>query len=138
MKTLAVLISFLAIGHSFAQKNTIDKKLRVIETKDYANGYVITGVGSLGVDTMHFISLKDSIKSSCSHFEKIRIGYEYLFKITDIDYIKGYYAPVNPDGYRIKFGNVYIRREGRNGQSITTTQYLSSNTKGLFLELNKK
>ena len=109
--------------------------MRVIETKDYSNGYVITGVGSSGVDTMYFISLKDTLKS-CSHFEEIRIGYEYLFKITDIDYIKGHYASVNPDGYRIKFGNVYIRREGRNGQSISTTQYLSSNTKGLFIELN--
>jgi len=134
MKIILIIICLLKTLSSFSQEKKIDKFLKILETKSYCNIYLITGVDLKTNDTLHFISLIEDSLPSNARYEKINVGMQYLFKIKDMDYVNGYYTPTIADGYRIKYGYIYVKREARNGKTITTTQYLAKNTNGLFIK----
>lgn len=140
MKLLALLFSILLSTYSHAQKYPESRELKVIETKNYCKAYFIIGIDdSKPYDTLYFISLKYSNKKIDSSFQQLIPGNRYFFKISDMDFQGGAPPPKIADGYRIKFAeDIYIRREGRNGKTFTTTQYLSLNTNGLFILKREK
>lgn len=130
---ILMIICLLKTGSLFSQE--VDKYLKIIETKCYCDIYLITGVNTKTNDTLYFISLVDHSLLSNTQYRRIVVGTEYLFKIKDMDYTNGYYAPTIAEGYRIKYDDdKYILREARNGKTVTTTQFLAKNTNGLFIK----
>lgn len=132
---IAIIISacFFCINSAYAQNTSQEKKMKVLDFKEYDNGYVIKGVEQVALDTMYFISLKSTLECK-KGFKRIKVGKEYQFRIEDMDNNKGSFPPALPNGYSVKFENATIKRMGRNGNTITTTQFLSRNSKGLLIK----
>jgi hypothetical protein len=135
MKQLFIVLLLFIACNSYSQVQKPVKLLTVLEIKDYGYGYVIRGVDLGKIDTIYFISLKENSITHCD-FHKIEVGNQYLFEIEDVDNINGHLPAALANGYYIKFGKKRIKRDGRNGNSITTTQFFSRNTKGLWIKNN--
>lgn len=133
-KNLILLIAMMSCFNIYGQQYTsiIRKSLLILKIKEFENGYLFIGNDTCNNDTMYFISLKGKICKKEGN--KIIVGNSYLFEIEDMDSIKGSFPPALPNGYYIKKGKQYIKRNGRNGKTYTTTQYLALNTKGLFIK----
>lgn len=132
MKFLLLIIILFTTFISLAQNKQSNKKLRIVSIEDTSYAYLLKGVDSTGRDTLHFISIKNygDVRADA---HKIAVGHEYLFRIDDMDYINGLYSPQIAEGYRIKFDTIYVKRNWRNGNTMTTTQYRSINTNGLWI-----
>lgn len=133
MKQLLIIISLSISFSSYCQEKKQSRFLKVAEIKEYEYCYLITGVDTVKADTWFFISLKDSLSKNCD-FQKIDVGNSYLFEIEDMDNINGHLPAALPNGYYIKIGNRRIKRDGRNGNTLTTTQFISRNTTGLWIK----
>lgn len=132
MRQLLVIVSLLISFSCYSQEKQQVRFLKVLDVKEYEYCYLITGVDSLKADSLYLLSLKDSLHSNCS-FEKIKVDNVYLFEIEDMDNINGHLPAAMPNGYFIKIGSKRIKRDGRNGNTVTTTQYLVKNSKGLWI-----
>lgn len=133
MKQLLIMISLSISFSSNCQEKKQSRFLKVAEIKEHEYCYLITGVDTVRADTLFFISLKESLNKN-SDFQKIEFGNNYLFEIEDMDNIKGHLPAALPNGYYIKIGNRRFKRDGRNGNTLTTTQFISKNTSGLWIK----
>ena len=128
---IIIIIFMCCDAYGLEQVQYLEKRLKVSDIGEFENGYLIAGIDLINNDTIYFISLKGNTCKNQN--ERIKVGYEYIFEIEDMDYIKGGLPTALPNGYYIKRGGIYIEREGREGKTYTTTQYLSKNTIGVFL-----
>jgi hypothetical protein len=133
MKYILIISSLLISVACFGQEKKQSRFLKVLDVKEYEHCYLITGIDSLKMDSLYLLSVKDSLHNDCS-FQKIKVGRVYLFEIEDMDNINGHLPPALPNGYFIKFGDKRIKRDGRNGNTVTTTQFVSKNSKGLWIK----
>lgn len=128
-----LIISSLLISFACYSQERQSRFLKVLDVKEYEYCYLITGMDSLKMDSLYLLSVKDSLHNDCN-FQKIQVGNVYLFEIEDMDNINGHLPAALPNGYFIKFGNKRIKRDGRNGNTVTTTQFISKNSKGLWIK----
>lgn len=133
---IEIVIIMCAYCNAYGQEQYFEKKMKVLNIQEFDNGYLLAGLDLINNDTIYFISLKE--KPCKKQSENIKVGNEYKFEIEDIDYVKGSLPAALPNGYYIKRGKINVKREGRNGKTYTTTQYVSKNTNGQFMLENKE
>jgi len=127
------LLSLVCYALFFLQSNHSPRTLKVVSVVEYKEGYVLTGIDTLTIDTVYFVSLKGILKYKKSKFKKINIGETYAFDITDMDNVNGHLPAALPNGYSIKIGKTVLKRNSRYGKTINTTQYLARNTTDLYV-----
>lgn len=131
MSILLLLCSSFVLSQNGTQK----KIFRVFQIHEYPKAFFFVGINCSSLDTVYFISLKDTLDTKGNNFEQISINKVYSFEIKDMDVINDI-PPANiAEGYRIMFSeDIYIQRNGRNGKTFYTTQYLATNVCGLFIK----
>jgi len=135
MKRILIILTLIVSVSSYGQDKTEPHLLKVIDVKEYKYCYLITGLDSVRNDSLYFLSIKEKFNNDGS-FQKIRIGGVYLFDVVDMDNIQGHLPAALPNGYFIRTKEWSIKRDSRNGNTLTTTQFRSINSKGLFIKPN--
>jgi hypothetical protein len=131
MKYLFVLLLIISFNCQLGSQPLGTKStINVFAVTEYPKAYLISGVKQKSNDTIYFVSIKDTTKK-CLNKEAISIGKSYDFYIKDVDEPNKQNQPTIPPNIDVKIGQVYIHREGRDGNTITTTQFYSFNTSGL-------
>jgi len=121
-KSIIVLLIFISV---WARAQETGLKIQSIT--EYIDGYVITGIDAINIDTLFIVSKKENI-TELEMYDKIEVGKQYVFQIDDK--VRQMTA-MPPENFTVRIITTVVWRSGDGCKNIPV---FAKNLKGVYIE----